>query len=79
MKILIIPEFGNKNSGTFSFFNTLLRIHLNHHIETAIILEKKQLLRSPTKEKVFCEKMNKILKYSVFLIEINSLNFLIYP
>ena len=44
MKILIIPEFGNKNSGTFSFFNTLLRIHLNHHIETAIILEKKQLL-----------------------------------
>lgn len=43
MKIIIIPEFANKNSGTFSFFDFLVKIHLSHHIDTNIILEKKQL------------------------------------
>lgn len=43
MKILIIPEFSSHQSGTFRFFKTLIMTHINHGIETAVILEKSQL------------------------------------
>ncbi len=43
MKILIIPEFSNRQSGTFRFFEALIKIHLDHNIETAVVLAKEQL------------------------------------
>lgn len=49
MKILIIPEFGSQQSGTFRFFETLIRIHLSHEIETSVILTRSQLTPSLVK------------------------------
>lgn len=50
MKILIIPEFSSQQSGTFHFFETLIKIHLDNKIETAVVLTKSQLNSSLVKQ-----------------------------
>ena len=42
MKILIIPEYGNVGSGTFSVLSRLLEIHRKNKIKSAILIEESQ-------------------------------------
>jgi glycosyltransferase involved in cell wall biosynthesis len=42
MKVLIIPEFGEVGSGTFSFLIRLLEIHKKNKINTAVLLSPSQ-------------------------------------
>lgn len=44
MKILIIPEYGSRGSGTLIYLAKLLEIHKRNQIETAVLVEKKQLI-----------------------------------
>ncbi|MBD2189001.1 glycosyltransferase family 4 protein [Pseudanabaena mucicola] len=50
MKVLIIPEFSTQQSGTFRFFKTLIKTHINDGIETTVILEKYQLSFAPVQQ-----------------------------